>query len=344
MKSILSERFVCAIAIFCFLAIGGCNPEDVTNVPDVDDTSDTDLQTDPEGMLEGGQVGIAIASAGDTGLKVNAMASAFQPWNNVWINSNKGLIRFDVDNLPESLTNPLRGDVELLNPLIPGDVASRPRVVHGGSSNLLSVEWGRWEGDYSLREVADDENDQQYDAITLPLTYVYSNNATSSARINDLEERNRSYTYNLSYGTVTYVNRTAPGSNVFDIQNEFTNGSNQSVVDGSMEIRFGSGEFGLSVIESFTLTTNFSGTTDTIILGASTRTSRHRVNVDSVPITLQDCNLCFYDVPFGAINGDMDFVLIGNEAESLIGSFEVSNTLQSFYGTFIMTRISEVAR
>ncbi|MEO0902717.1 MAG: hypothetical protein AAFY00_12190, partial [Bacteroidota bacterium] len=246
MKSIVIRRFISLMTIFFFFVIGGCNPEDVENIPNIDNFSDNGLQTDDEGMLLGDRVGITIASAGDTGLKVNAMASAFQPWNNVWINSNRGLIRFDVDNLPEPLRNPLRGDVELSNPLVPENEASSPRVFHGGSSNLLSVEWGRWEGDYFLKEVADDDIDQQYDARTLPLTYVYSNNTTSSARINDLEERNINYTYNLFFGSVTYVNRTAPDSNEFEVQNEFINGLNQSVVDGSMEIRFGSGESGLS--------------------------------------------------------------------------------------------------
>ena len=340
LPSLQSHRFV--LAFFIMILITGCNKGDV----DAMVQNDNALPPEDEiPIIPNTRVGIAIASAGVSGASLDVIGDASESqttrFADIWTDTNNRLIQFEVDDLSVGGSDGFTGDVQVANPLIPRDILAQPRVVRGGSSTLLSVDWGRWEGDYFFKGIFNEDLEQEYDNEIFPLTYVFTENSTSGSKITDLEERNVSYTYELFFGTVTYVNRTAPDTNEFNVQNEFINGLNQTVIAGALEIRFGSGTFGLSEIVNFSLTTNFRGVTDIIRLQPNSETSRFSINTDPIPLEMEECNLCVYDLGFG-FNGHANFILVGNRAESVIGSFEVSNELQSFYGTFILTRIESV--
>lgn len=338
-KSILNS-----IQITALLLLFACNPEESKVVTEDDSTMPQVDETGKLIPLNGAGVAIAVAAAGKGRYSVNVHASdaPSSPYADVWLDTKSSLVKFEVDDTSIGGRDPLTGNVEEVNPLISEIGASTPKVYRSGSSNLLSVYWGRWEGDYFFKEILKNDLEQEYDEPrTLPLTYVYSNNATPAVVIDDLKNRGVSRTYNLFYGSAIYYYRTTD-TGEFIMTNGFGEGVGlQTVIDATMEIQFGTDAN--SGITNFTLTTKLDGTTDTINLKPfSAQGPNYLINQRPIPIEMEDCNFCFYDVNFD-INGHVDYRLVGKNGETVIGSFEVSNTVQTFYGTFILTSIANVS-
>lgn len=344
--SILRRPLATLTKILLFLSCCiSCNKDGMLSTED----DSNFMQTDQEGKLaplNGAGVAIAVATAGNGRFRVSSYASESQstPYADVWLDGNSRMLKFDVADQAVAARFPLRGNVEKVNPLVQENMVTPPEVYKGGIRSSLSVGWGRWEGDYFFKGLPNNDNEQEYDGPpTLPLTYAFSNNATSTLVLNDLEQRGVTYIYRLFHGDAIYFYRDID-TGEFVMTNGFGQGTNnQTVVEAIMEVQFGTDAN--AGVKNFTLTTNFGGTTDTLTSNEFESTGvNYAINQDLVVIEpVEDCNICHYDLATDLGTGQMRYRFIGANAEHVIGSFRTSsNTHQSIYGTFILTRIESV--
>jgi len=85
-----------------------------------------------------------------------------------------------------------------------------------GSNNALGVSWGRWNAaDYKITQ-----NGTPITPVT-SLSYIYSNNVTSSVRLADLHEKHTTATYSVSNIIGSDANLTDIGSATLDVSANF---------------------------------------------------------------------------------------------------------------------------